>query len=223
MGCKAVIFDMFETLVTLYRKPLYFSEQIAPDCGLSVAEFKALWKKSEQDRTLGKVDFEHVIEDILRTKNVYSKEVLEDVVRKRNESKTGCFETMDPEITVMFEELHKRGIKIGLITNCFIEEQKAIRAGSIIDYFDVACLSCEIGMAKPDRRIFEYCMDRLGLSPEECVYVGDGGSHELETAAELGMKALQATWYFADNTRNEVVLKPEFTTLHTPMEVLEYI
>ena len=35
-------------------------------------------------------------------------------------------------------------------------------------------------------------MDKLSVSPDECIYVGDGGSLELETASQIGMKALQA-------------------------------
>ena len=40
---------------------------------------------------------------------------------------------------------------------------------------------------KPDRRIFQLAHSRLGVQPEECLYVGDGGSHELTAARALGM------------------------------------
>ena len=50
---KAVIFDMFETLVTHYNRPLYFWEQIAADIGISNEEFQTIWHPSEEKRTKG--------------------------------------------------------------------------------------------------------------------------------------------------------------------------
>lgn len=48
------------------------------------------------------------------------------------------------------------------------------------DYFDSACISCEIGIKKPDVEIFKKCMKDLKVVAEECIYVGDGGSFKLE-------------------------------------------
>ena len=59
-------------------------------------------------------------------------------------------------------------------------------------------MSCEIGVKKPDVEIFQKCMKDLKVVAEECIYVGDGGSFELETAQSLRMHPLQATWYLKD-------------------------
>ena len=40
---------------------------------------------------------------------------------------------------------------------------------------------------KPDHRIFQLACTRLGVEPEDCLYVGDGGSDELTAAKECGM------------------------------------
>ena len=45
---KAVIFDMFETLVTLFEGRTYFSENIAYDVGVPMDEFRREWHKNEQ-------------------------------------------------------------------------------------------------------------------------------------------------------------------------------
>lgn len=49
-------------------------------------------------------------------------------------------------------------------------------------------MSCEIGVKKPDVEIFQKCMKDLEVAAEECIYVGDGGSFELETAQALGIE-----------------------------------
>ena len=50
---KAVIFDMFETLVSLFNGRTYFSENIAEELGVTTDEFRAAWHANETDRTIG--------------------------------------------------------------------------------------------------------------------------------------------------------------------------
>ena len=73
---KAVIFDMFETLVTHYNRPLYFGEQIAADIGISNEEFQTIWHPSGEKRTIGIQTLEDVLEEILRKHNLYSEDLL---------------------------------------------------------------------------------------------------------------------------------------------------
>ena len=56
--------------------------------------------------------------------------------------------------------------------------------------FDVAVLSFDVGMAKPDPRIYELATERLGVAANDCLYVGDGSDGELSGAAQAGMTAV---------------------------------
>ena len=71
---KAVIFDMYETLITQYGGPVYFRAQMAADAGIDPMLFDALWIPSENDRTIGKQTLEETIEQILRQTGKYSEE-----------------------------------------------------------------------------------------------------------------------------------------------------
>lgn len=53
---------------------------------------------------------------------------------------------------------------------------------------DEAVFSCEVGAAKPDPVIYREVCQRLGVQARNCVYLGDGGSRELEGALHVGMK-----------------------------------
>ena len=66
-------------------------------------------------------------------------------------------------------------------------------------------------------------MEHLKVQPEECLYIGDGGSRELETAEEIGMKAVQAVWYLRKGTTQPVGRKDEFEQAESPLEVLNFI
>lgn len=220
---KAVIFDMYETLITHYESPLYFGEQMALDAGISVEDFKKLWRLTESDRAIGKLTLEGALELVLRGNHCYSKDLLNTLAEKRKAAKVECFRHLHPEIIPMLQELQRRGLRIGLISNCFSEEAEVIRESVLFPFFDATYLSYEQGIQKPDKEIFTRCMDSLSVKAEECVYVGDGGSFELETASELGMKAVQAVWYLKEGTTQPSKRNGNFVQAETPLGVLEFL
>ena len=220
---RAVIFDMYETLITHYRCPMYFSAQMAADAGIPAVDFQRLWRATEEDRTTGRLTLEDALADILRAHGRYDPVLVETLVRRRTASKEDCFRHLHEGILPMLSELKERGMLVGLISNCFSEEAAVIRRSVLYPYFDAPLLSWEEGLQKPDTAIFRRCVERLGVVPEECLYVGDGGSHELETARSLGMTALQATWYLRENTLQPCGRKPEYPQLEHPMDVLKHL
>ena len=220
---KAVIFDMFETLVTHFESPLYMGKQISHDIGIPEPKFREIWDTTDDDRTLGKKTLEEVIEEALRVNNRYSAELFEEIISKRKESKIECFNHIHPEIIPMFMELKKRNIKIGLITNCYFEERDVITKSILFDYFDAVCMSCELGMKKPDIGIFQKCVGDLSVMPQECLYVGDGGSFELETAQSLGMLPIQAAWYLKDGVNQPTKRKEGFKHAESPKDIISEI
>lgn len=220
---KAVIFDMFETLVTHFESPVYMGKQIANDIGITEGKFREIWDTTDDDRTLGKRTLEEVIEEVLKVNNCYSTELFERIITKRKMSKIECFEHIHSEIIPLFMALKELNIKIGLITNCYFEERDVIKNSIFFDYFDSVCMSCELGVKKPDVEIFQKCMKDLKVVAEECIYVGDGGSFELETAQSLRMHPLQATWYLKDGVNQPAKRKAEFLQIDAPLSVISEI
>ncbi|MBE6936058.1 MAG: HAD family hydrolase [Ruminococcaceae bacterium] len=220
---RAVIFDMYETLVTLYACPAFMGKQIAAAAGISEQKFREIWNPSEDDRTLGKRSVEDVIEEILRVNGRYTPALYEALVTKRKVTAGEHFRYLHSEILPLFDALKARGIRIGLITNCYFEERDVIRKTALFPYFDSVCMSCEVGLKKPDPAIYERSMQELAVASEECLYVGDGGSRELETAQAIGMHPLQATWYLKEGTGQPVGRLPEFPQAETPTDVLRVI
>lgn len=220
---RAVIFDMFETLITHYNSPLYFGKQMSEDSGVPEDKFYALWHPTEQDRTVGKLTFEEVLEMILRENHCYSEKLLKEIAEKRMAAKEECFRHLHTEIIPMLSALRKRGLHVGLISNCFSEEAVVIRRSELFPYFDSIYLSYEQGIQKPDEEIYQRCMDGFSVKAEECLYVGDGGSYELETARKLGMNAVQAVWYLQEGTTQPAKRKHDFFQLEKPLDVLNYI
>ncbi|MBR1650528.1 MAG: HAD-IA family hydrolase [Lachnospiraceae bacterium] len=192
---KAVIFDMFETLVSLFEGRTYFGENIAADVGADVTAFRKEWHLIEDDRTIGKYTIEEGLELVLKNLGIYSKEKVETAARKRREALEDTFSGIPKETFEMLDELKRRNIKICLITNTFSDEKDFIRSSGLFPYFDEAIISYEEGIRKPDPEIFRRMLERLDLRAEECLYVGDGGSRELYAARDAGMHPVQCTWF----------------------------
>ena len=87
---KAVIFDMYETLITQYGGPVYFRAQMAADAGIDPMLFDALWIPSENDRTIGKQTLEETIEQILRQTEIQRGDIPDYYFRKKG-SKSRLF------------------------------------------------------------------------------------------------------------------------------------
>lgn len=83
----------------------------------------------------------------------------------------------------------KPAYKIGLLSNANYDVTKELFTPEQAQLFDASVLSYECRMVKPDERMFELITTRLGVAPEECVYVDD--LERYSAAAELfGMRAV---------------------------------
>ena len=222
---KAVIFDMFETLVSLFEGRTYFGENIAADVGADVTSFRKEWHLIEDDRTIGKYTIEEGLELVLKNLGIYSKEKVETAARKRREALEDTFSGIPKETFEMLDELKRRNIKICLITNTFSDERDFIRKSGLFPYFDEAIISYEEGIRKPDSEIFRRMLERLNLRAEECLYVGDGGSRELYAARDAGMHPVQCTWFhsMAFEPHIPCPILEEFEHADKQMDIFRYL
>ena len=68
----------------------------------------------------------------------------------------------------------------------------------LADRLDIAVFSSEVGVRKPDPRIFRRALAALGAEPENALFVGDRLYEDVRGAGELGMTTVQALWFRAD-------------------------
>ncbi|MBQ9822182.1 MAG: HAD family phosphatase [Muribaculaceae bacterium] len=102
-------------------------------------------------------------------------------------------------------ELRQRGFRLSLLsnTNPFMMQWVLSSAfdgrGHGLDhYFDALYLSYEMGIMKPESRIFKMMLEKENAKPEETVFIDDS-AHNTEVAASLGIHVLQpdngADWH----------------------------
>lgn len=86
-----------------------------------------------------------------------------------------------------FAKQTKENYKLALISNDSGRWSKYLREKfDLNQYFDVISVSGDLKIKKPDERIFNLTLEKLGLKPAECVYVDDR-RFNLEAAKALGM------------------------------------
>ncbi len=88
-------------------------------------------------------------------------------------------------------KLRADGWRIGLVSNITTETQLQWRDSPLAPYFDTTAFSSELGAAKPEPAIYLAACTALGVTPSECVYIGDGRDNELPAAASLGMHTIR--------------------------------
>ncbi|MET3428597.1 putative hydrolase of the HAD superfamily [Actinoplanes tereljensis] len=83
--------------------------------------------------------------------------------------------------------IRRRGLATAVISDCTHELPAFLPSMPVAPLLDAKIYSVRLGVCKPDPQIYLAACDELDVLPAECLYVGDGGSHELTGAAAVGM------------------------------------
>lgn len=187
MKYRAVVFDLWKTLApfkTESARALY--GQMADAVGAPREQFEEVWVSGRAVRDTGPIGdsvrwvfdqlgLEADPELVIGVRRGWTREAL--VPR--------------PDAIPTLRALRERGHKLGLITVCSTEVAELWESSAFAGLFDTTVFSCEVGLAKPDPRIYELCCEGLGVAPEDCLFVGDGDNDELPGAERVGMTAVQ--------------------------------
>jgi putative hydrolase of the HAD superfamily len=95
------------------------------------------------------------------------------------------------EAVPVLRAVRARGLRTGLVSDCTHELPKFLPSLPVAALLDTCVYSVEVGACKPEPAIYLTACQRLGVAPEECLYIGDGGGAELTGAQALGMDAVR--------------------------------
>ena len=103
---------------------------------------------------------------------------------------------------------------LALVSNCSVGTREVIEHIGLAKFFEHIILSYEVGVRKPDRRIYVEALRVIGLKADQCVFVADEIS-DLEGARKVGMATLLVRQ--GENTLVEaenIDFKPDFECDH---------
>ncbi|NUP01883.1 MAG: HAD-IA family hydrolase [Nonomuraea sp.] len=97
-----------------------------------------------------------------------------------------------PDARHVLQELRRRGIPTAIVSNIGWDLRTVFDFHDLTQYVDAFVLSCEVGVTKPDPRIFSAACDKLALSPSTVLMVGD------DRKADVGAAALGCPVHLVD-------------------------
>lgn len=100
--------------------------------------------------------------------------------------------TLLPGATTLIDALKSMGLPIGILSNGFTEVQEhKLRVTGLDQMVDIMVLSDEIGINKPDTRLFNHAMHRAGQTdPSEQLMIGDNATTDIAGAIKAGWNAI---------------------------------
>jgi putative hydrolase of the HAD superfamily len=105
---------------------------------------------------------------------------------------------LDEPMLELFRKLHADGVPTGLLSNSW---GGAYPQELFPDMFDAVVISSEVGMRKPEARIFRHAAELLGLTPQECIFIDDIEAN-ITAAEQLGFTGVLHS--AADHTAERV-------------------
>ena len=180
---KAILFDLGEVLVMNPAGAVL--QEVARNLNIDLNKLKEIRKKYVYDLDTGKLSvssFNKILKDKFNLP-ISSGEI--DSIWKKSYRKV---RTLNIELFNIAKQLKKK-YKVGMISNIHDLMVRIDKGKGVFELFDPCVLSCEVGIAKPQKEIFELTLKKLKLKPEECVFIDNREKH-LVVATELGFKTI---------------------------------
>ena len=224
---KAVIFDLFGTLTDNFTRSLVncMILETADILGAPYEPFRKIWYDTLMDRAVGTYptgedNMAHVCEQ-LGVKA--ERKQLEEAMAVRMDYFRRALKPRPDAISTV-TRLQEAGLKTGLVSDCSWEAPALWPDSELHGLFETAIFSCDVGVKKPDPRIYRMACEGMGVEPGDCIYVGDGSSRELTGAEGVGMTPILIRVPYLDPEEDYWIEKDDWegTTITSLSEVLDH-
>lgn len=182
MSIRAVFFDLGGVIVrTEYQAP---RQQLAERLGMEYEDLSKIVFDSETgaQASIGAITaLQHWESVMKRLKRPY-----EEMTAIRDEFFAG--DIVDRDILAFLRSLGGK-YTTGLISNAWSDLRDYIVREKMDDAFDHIIISAEVGVAKPEAKIFQIALEQAGVRPNEAVFVDDFYAN-IEGCEKVGMKGI---------------------------------
>jgi len=182
---KAVIFDLGGIVVPEKTKEI--EEGVADYLDISYSELTEIIKNLKPSLYTGEIRLFDLYSEVIRKlgKSVKPEKMLEIHLSLYKKTST----KRNQEILQLVEKLRVKYLVIAL-TNTEVEIADFNKNNGLFDYFDRAYLSTDLGLKKPQLKIYQRILDDFNLKPEETIMIDDKLEY-LSGAQEIGIKTIQ--------------------------------
>jgi putative hydrolase of the HAD superfamily len=115
-------------------------------------------------------------------------------IRDKSERKTKLYDHSIP----MIKKLKKEGYKIAIISNSSVFAIKHLKNKTkLLKYIDYPIFSFDVGVIKPNPKIFRALLKKAKCKPKEVIMIGDNFKDDVIPAKKMGINAIHYTTYEA--------------------------
>lgn len=193
---KAILFDLFHTLATVPPPGLVGEKPISEILGVSGEEWHRLYYDDDVlGRCLGRIH--DGFEAMRRITHELDPTVDEARILAAVESRKRRFELglvrIEQPILDALDRLRAAGVRIALVSDAGADDVESWEHSPLRSRLDAAVFSYQVGIRKPDPRIYRHALDAIGVRAEDAFFVGDGGSDEHRGARAVGVTPVLVT------------------------------
>lgn len=180
---KTIIFDLGGVVVSSFGKELVANA--SKKLGIKPDELRKLMNVYEPDLQTGKINHIEFLQKILKDKNLSIPVSILNTLWMNPYKK---YAKINKNIIKLIKKLKKNYI-IGCISNTHEAHNSYNRKRRLFDYFDIYLLSNQVGIRKPDKKIFELYLKKANYKPSEAIFIDDE-EKLLINAKKLGIKTI---------------------------------
>ncbi len=189
---RAMTFDVGGTLIEPYPSVGHVYSEVAARHGVYVepdvlnARFAAAWK-ARKDFGHSMRDWSNLVDVTFSGLAEPSRTFFPDLYAAF--IKSAVWHIFD-DVLPTLEHLQKNGMRLAVISNWDERLRPLLAALDLARFFEATIVSIEVGMAKPDRKIFEAASQQLQLAPSQILHIGDSQNEDLTGARQAGFNAI---------------------------------
>ena len=177
----AVVFDLYGTLIYLADETRPYI-RLFKDIGLQTSEgFK---QASKIALTEDFDNLEDLVKKIKPDMQINLKPYQQELEKEIASAK------LYPESREVLEELRKKNIKLGLISNLASSYKEPFFEFGLNEYFDEVLFSCDVGLRKTNPKIYQKMIKNLNINPAQVLMTGDSVSADVDGPKSIGMDAI---------------------------------
>ena len=227
MKIQHIFFDLDHTLWDFEKNSALTFQEILPASNITV-DFNmfiktyipinfSYWKKYRLEQVTKK-DLKY-----LRLKETFEAldyDVNDDIIHHLSEE----YILKLPNYNNLFEgtfellEYLQHKYQLHIITNGFEEIQtKKMKKSGIYNFFDAIITSESVGVKKPNKKVFEYALEKVNTTASNCIMIGDNLEADIEGALNCGIKAIHF------NSENSNSVPKNITSIYNLLDLKEYL
>lgn len=200
--------EMYSSLGAHYS-PTELKKNYLLLCRQAAEQVQAEGMRNYGEKFLGELDLTTVFQDLFQQKGITcSREKAADFAiffRVFSREKLKLYE----EVKETLEKLKSAGKKVYLLSNAQSDfTRPEIELLELTDCFDGILISSEEGCRKPSPLFYRRLTERYGLSPENCLMMGNDMNTDIKGASAVGMDTL----YIHTDTSPQLTEEPETAT-----------